>query len=691
MKQQYTGPYTFDLATRTITLAGIEVPQERLALVVNSTVGFIYHNLEHEPTAKVSIVPSTVGGVLSAVGYDAIGSLDGDYTLFQAGLDKGGVINISGGVITVVNPGNGYFAGFANSVGGTRFIIDIDPSSDTVIVFPPYKDCETHRNTDALSIFYDDGVDLGQLIKDESDETQALLQAEFDETQTLVSDFKAEVKAEFDHTQSVLENRLSSIDSVLSDFKSDSFSQSNIVQEALDDTLRPALIDFKAQAKAEIDETQVLLNQKLVGLINGFLGIDHLVKYSAENGVEIDLTPGGYGPSQIVFSQGGATLKTLNLIYDARGNLVLITENPLLWTFASGLSGTITGFRAVFTGAVNLLLGNTSTVLTSNATTNHNASSGTPTLSLSSSSITSIVCGTSSPKLGGTIDVSGFPNLTSITCAGNGITRFQGYGSLTKLVDIDMRDNNFVQSSFETFANKPDLQTVNFTAPTNNQHIGMTGPFPIFLENPKLTELSINNTALTGSNLNFSHLTNLTILNIVGNALSGAFPILPTGANSKLVSIHVGQNKSGIRFTGSPPLFSDHPNLTQLFYFNNSATGPIQTIPSRATNFQCYSNLHTGDIPSLAGTSLGIFLCQSNQLTGFAGGAVPASLGNFQAQNNQLPAAAVNAILAAFVAAGRSAGTRVLNLGGTGNAAPTGQGIIDKATLEGRGWTVTTN
>ncbi len=677
MKQQFTGPYTFNVAARTITLAGIEVPQERLALIVNATVGFIYHNLEHEPTAQVTI---------------------------------------SGG--------------------------------NTVIVFPSYKDCETHRNTDALSIFYDDGVDLGQLIKDESDETQALLQAEFDETQTAIVDFRTEVKSESDETQTLLQTEFDEAQTAIVDFRTEVKSESDetqaLLQAEFDETqtavsnfktdlksesdetqallraefdetqaalanfrtevkaesdetqglltgVQTTFSGFKAEAKSESDETQALLNQKLAGLINEFLGVEHIVKYSAENGVKIDFTSGGYGPSQIVFSQGGATLKTLNLTYDARGNLVLITENPLLWTFASGLSGTITGFCAVFTGAVNLLLGNTSTVLTSNATTNQNVSSGTPTLSLSSSSITSIVCGTSSPKLGGTIDVSGFPNLTSITCAGNGITRFKGYGALAKLVNIDMRDNNFVQSSFETFANKPDLQTVNFTASTNNQHIGMTGPFPIFLENPKLTELSINNTALTGSNLNFSHLTNLTILNIVGNALSGAFPILPTGANSKLVSIHVGQNKSGIRFTGSPPLFSDHPNLTQLFYPINHATGPIQTIPSRAINFQCHSNLHTGNIPSMAGTSLGVFLCHSNQLTGFDGGAVPASLGNFQAQNNQLPAAAVNAILAAFVAAGRSTGTRVLDLGGTGNAAPTGQGIIDKATLEGRGWTVTTN
>lgn len=325
MKQEYTGPYTFDVAARTITLAGIEVPQERLALVVNSTVGFIYHNIEHEPTAQVSIVPSTVGGILSAVGYDAIDSFNGDYALFQGGLDKGGVVNIVGGVITVVNPGNGYSAGFANSVGGTRFVIDIDPSFNTVIVFPPYKDCENHQNTDALSIFYDDGVDLGQLIKDESDETQALLQAEFDEMQTLVSAFKEEFKDEIDHTQSVLETRLESIDITLADFQAEALAESNATQNFLSDTLRPVLDDFKTEAKSEADATQTLLNLKLAGLIHGFLGLEAIAKYSAENGVEIDFTSGGYGPSQIVFSQGGTPIKTINLTYDARGALVLVS------------------------------------------------------------------------------------------------------------------------------------------------------------------------------------------------------------------------------------------------------------------------------------------------------------------------------------------------------------------------------
>jgi hypothetical protein len=85
------------------------------------------------------------------------------------------------------------------------------------------------------------------------------------------------------------------------------------------------------------------------------------------------------------------------------------------------------------------------------------------------------------------------------------------------------------------------------------------------------------------------------------------------------------------------------------------------------------------------------FRCQTNQLTGFAGGSVANTLGNFQAQTNQLNSTAVNAILAAFVAANKTTGTRILNLGGTGNSAPTGQGITDKATLISRGWTVTTN
>jgi hypothetical protein len=108
--------------------------------------------------------------------------------------------------------------------------------------------------------------------------------------------------------------------------------------------------------------------------------------------------------------------------------------------------------------------------------------------------------------------------------------------------------------------------------------------------------------------------------------------------------------------------------------------------------FYCFGNLLEGSIPSLSGlTLLTGFACSENQLTSFAGGSVSNTLGDFYAQNNQLNVSGVNNILSAFVAANRTTGARVLNLGGIGNAAPTGQGIIDKATLTGRGWTVITN
>jgi hypothetical protein len=311
--------------------------------------------------------------------------------------------------------------------------------------------------------------------------------------------------------------------------------------------------------------------------------------------------------------------------------------------------------------------------------------------------VTQIHCGTSSPKLGGTIDVSSFPNLTSITCAGNGITKFQGYGSLTNLVDIELRDNEFNQVGFETLTNKPNLRTLNFAARVGNQYINWTGSFPDLSAITTLAAVLINNSSLTGSNLNLSALTNLTSLQIHSNLLSGAFPILPTGANSKIVSMNVGQNKT-TRFTGTPPLLTDHPRCTSLAYSGNDVTGPIQELSARPTltNFWCSGCFHTGNIPNLSSnTDLAVFRADAQRgttkLTGFAGGTVSATLGDFWANTNQLTAAAVNAILAAFVAAGRSTGTRVLNLGGTGNAAPTGQGITDKATLVSRGWTVTTN
>ena len=149
------------------------------------------------------------------------------------------------------------------------------------------------------------------------------------------------------------------------------------------------------------------------------------------------------------------------------------------------------------------------------------------------------------------------------------------------------------------------------------------------------------------------------------------------------------------QITGSIPSLSANTALTAFVCSSNQLTGSIPNLNNNTAlgTFACYTNQLTGSIPSLNNnTALTAFYCYSNQLTGVETGfAVTPSLGDFQVQNNNLTAAAVNAILAAFVAANRTTGTRILNLGGTGNAAPTGQGLTDKATLVSRGWTVTTN
>ena len=146
--------------------------------------------------------------------------------------------------------------------------------------------------------------------------------------------------------------------------------------------------------------------------------------------------------------------------------------------------------------------------------------------------------------------------------------------------------------------------------------------------------------------------------------------------------------------------FGDGTEYTTMFS-TTEATSPRESLTfeqsdaSKLTQFYCHVNQLTGSIPSLsANTALVVFYCNNNQLTNVAAGfAVPASLGNFRAETNNLPQTAVDTILAAFVAAGRTSasGTVTLNLGGAGNAAPSAAGLTDKATLQSRGWTVTTN
>jgi hypothetical protein len=204
----------------------------------------------------------------------------------------------------------------------------------------------------------------------------------------------------------------------------------------------------------------------------------------------------------------------------------------------------------------------------------------------------------------------------------------------------------------------------------------------------QLTRIDVNNNTLTGALPSLGSFTALQQLQCNSNSLTGSIPSI--SANTALTIFNVAANS----FTGVIPSLTTNTLLSSFQCLTNSLTGSIPDLSANTalTYFDCSTNQLTGNIPSLsANASLGTFRCSSNQLSGVAAGfAVPAALHIFNASSNLLPQAAIDAILAAFVTAGAS-GAYTLNLGGTGNASPSAAGLADKATLAGRGWTVTTN
>lgn len=189
-------------------------------------------------------------------------------------------------------------------------------------------------------------------------------------------------------------------------------------------------------------------------------------------------------------------------------------------------------------------------------------------------------------------------------------------------------------------------------------------------------------TAITG----YSNNANLTNFIISDNRITGSMPVLSSLTNL----VHLQYNRNLI--TGSIPVLSSLTNLETFYCNSNSHTGSIPDLSglTRLITFHCSVNYLSGSIPNLSSlTNLVAFECTSNNragvpgtgITGFSG-SVNSRLGTFQAQVNRLTQGAVDAILAAFVAANRGDGTKLLGLGGSGNATPSSNGVI-KTTLAG--------
>ena len=239
-----------------------------------------------------------------------------------------------------------------------------------------------------------------------------------------------------------------------------------------------------------------------------------------------------------------------------------------------------------------------------------------PTISITKPPlIQSIDLGTSTPKLGGVIDVSDFTNLQEITCIANDLTEVNGYA-----------------------------------------------------DNP-----------------------NIKLVLISGNLLTGSIPDI-TGMSS-LERFWVNDNQ----FTGTFPDISGNPNLRVINVGNNNLTGTLPDISAigypNLIRFNAFANSFTGAIPDCTGmNNLQYLLADNNNLTDFTGGVEP-SLYRFFANSNNLTVTAVDNILQAFVDANRTTNMSiaVMNLGGSGNAAPSPAGVTNKNTLISRGWSVTTN
>ena len=276
------------------------------------------------------------------------------------------------------------------------------------------------------------------------------------------------------------------------------------------------------------------------------------------------------------------------------------------------------------------------------------------------STVTAINCGTSIPRLGGTIDLSAFPNLQQFACNSNDITALSGYAQNSNLINVQFY-NNKVTGPIPTLSGLTGLQT--FLCFSNL----LTGPIPALSGLRNLQNFQCYSNQLTGPIPTLSGLTGLQTFICQDNLLSGPIPALSGLTN--LVDFRCKNNPLG----GSIPSLSGLNNLQNFQCQINSLVGTIPALTGFPVlnTFLCHANQLTGPIPSLNGLSaMQDFRCWSNLLTNYAGGSVSNTLGNFQAHSNQLNQSAVDAILSAFDATTRTTGTRTLTLNAGTNAAP---------------------
>lgn len=205
-----------------------------------------------------------------------------------------------------------------------------------------------------------------------------------------------------------------------------------------------------------------------------------------------------------------------------------------------------------------------------------------------------------------------------------------------------------------------------------------------FVSPDKIININFSSSSLYGQ-INLSSNTAITYANFSSNKFSG---YLNLSSNTALVYAYFNSNQ----FSGKLNLSANTALVNGHFSSNKFSGGLDLSANTVLVNANFTANQFSGGLDLSSNTALVNGYFNYNQFSNFTG-SVSNNLATIDLSYNVLTSAAVNNLLSALCAAGRTSasGTCSVNVGGTGNAAPTGQGITDKATLISRGWTVTTN
>lgn len=278
-------------------------------------------------------------------------------------------------------------------------------------------------------------------------------------------------------------------------------------------------------------------------------------------------------------------------------------------------------------------------------------------------------------KLSGTIDLTRYTSMSAFDCDNNDITAISKLSSNTTLEDFRCSDNKLTG----------DIPNISYNTALrifkcyNND---ITGSIPDLSSNTQLTTFLCGENNLAGYDggtvsttlINFkAQLNNLTSSAV--NSILAAFVAAGHGHSVNVLVTDTSGNPSP--FSGTWTQFTTNLSKPQYkLVVSNVAIGDIfwglrAGETTNAWNIQYYSN--------------GVFA------ESFEDVATPDLVQNWTILN---PAqgyvySTTHNIVGLNITAGASNG--LINLAGTGNAVPTGQGITDKATLISRGWSVQTN